>query len=118
MYRNQDIAEVTVTDAGVVNLDPTQKVDGVFEGSILFTATPTSVSGTLSVSAQLQGSNDAAFTKGVVDLGAPVVLSDGVTDEVPLAGNTLHYAYYRVKLTGAGTQSTTVVGTYTMKGRG
>ena len=117
MFRNQNFASQTITDAGVVYMNPAQNLEDVFEGSIVFTATPTSVSGTLNVSAQLQGANSSDFSTGVVNLGSPVALSDGVTSAIPLSGNSLNYAYYRVALTGTGTQSTTVIGTYTSKGR-
>lgn len=116
-YHNQNLAEQTLTDAGVINFNPADELEGIFEGSVLFTMTGTQVTGTLSGSCQLQGSNSADFSTGSVDLGSPVALSDGVAVEIPLSGNTLYYAYYRVQITGSGTQSTTVVGTYTMKGR-
>lgn len=117
MYRNQNIATQLLTDAGVIFLNPAHFVEDKFEGSVLFTATGIEATGTFSVSAQLQGSNSADFSTGVVDLGSPVVLSDTVTGAITLAGNTMHYAHYRVQLTGAGTQATNVVGTYTAKGR-
>lgn len=116
-YRNQNLAQQTLTDAGVINFNPVDELEGIFEGSVLFTLTGTQQTGTFSASAQLQGSNSADFSTGVVNLGSPVVLTDTVTGAIPLAGNSLNYAYYRVQVTGAGTQSTFVVGTYTMKGR-
>jgi hypothetical protein len=118
MFRNQDIATQLLTDAGIIYLNPAQNIEDIFEGSILFTATGTNATGVFSVSAQLQGSNSSDFSTGVVNLGSPVVLSDTVTGAIPLSGNNLQYAYYRVELTGAGTQTTNVVGTYTAKGRG
>jgi hypothetical protein len=117
MFRNQDIATQLLTDAGVIYLDPAQNLEDIFEGSIQFTATGTNATGAFSVSAQLQGSNSSGFSTGVVNLGSPVVLSDTVTGSIPLSGTQLAYAYYRVELTGAGTQTTNVVGTYTAKGK-
>ena len=117
IFRNQNIATQLLTDAGVIYLNPAQNLEGAFEGSILFTATGIASSGTFSISAQLQGSNSADFTTGVVNLGSPVVMADTVTSAILLSGTQLAYAYYRVELTGAGTQTTDVVGTYTAKGR-
>ena len=117
MFRNQNIASQLITDTGVVYLNPAQNLEDIFEGSILFTATGTKATGTFDVSAQLQGSNSADFSTGTVDLGSPVVLADVTTGAIPLSGNSLNYAYYRVELTGSGTQTTNIVGTYTAKGR-
>lgn len=117
MFRNQNFASQLLTDAGVIYTNPVHAIEDIFEGSIQFTATGIEATGTFSVSAQLQGSNSADFSTGVINLGSPVVLSDTVTGSIPLAGNSLNFAYYRVELTGAGTQTTNVVGTYTAKGR-
>jgi len=117
MYRNIDFTAQTLTDAGVIYTNPAHLIDGEFEGSVLFTATGTKATGTFASSAQLQGSNSADFSTGVVNLGSPVVMADTVTSEIPLSGNTLYYSYYRVAFTGSGTQSTSLVGTYTAKGR-
>lgn len=117
MFRNKDFAEQTLTDAGVIYLNPAQNIEDIFEGSILFSATGTKATGTFSSSAQLQGSNSADFSTGVVNLGSPVVMTDTVLSAIALSGTTLAYAYYRVALTGSGTQSTAVIGTYTAKGR-
>lgn len=117
MFRNRNFAAQTLTDAGVIYLNPAHNLEDVFEGSIVFTATGTKATGTFSASAQLQGSNSSDFSTGVVNLGSPVVLSDTVTGAIPLSGNSLNYAYYRVAITGSGTQSTSVIGTYTAKGR-
>lgn len=117
MFRNQNFATQLLTDAGVIYLNPAQNLEDIFEGSVLFTATGTNLTGAFSVSAQLQGSNSPDFTTGVVNIGSPVVLSDTITGVIPLSGTQLSYAYYRVELTGAGTQTTNVVGTYTAKGR-
>lgn len=117
MFRNQDFASQLLTDAGVIYTNPVHAIQDKFEGSIQFTATGIEATGTFSVSAQLQGSNSADFSTGVINLGSPVVLSDTVAGSIPLAGNSLNFAYYRVELTGAGTQTTNVVGTYTAKGR-
>jgi len=117
MYRNQNFAEQTLTDDGVIYLNPVHLLESEYEGSVIFTATGTKATGTFSASAQLQGSNSADFSTGVVAIGDPVVLADTVTGAIPLSGNTLYYAYYRVAITGSGTQSTAVVGTYTAKGK-
>ena len=117
MFRNQNIATQLLTDAAVIYLNPAHAIEDKFEGSIQFTATGTEATGTFDVSAQLQGSNSADFSTGVVNLGSPVVLADTVTGSIPLAGNSLNFAYYRVELTGTGTQTTNIVGTYTAKGR-
>jgi len=117
MYRNQNFAAQTLTDAGVIYLNPAHNIEDIFEGSIQFTATGTKATGTFSASAQLQGANSADFSTGAVNLGSPVVLSDTVTGSIPLSGNSLYFTYYRVAITGSGTQSTSVVGTYTAKGR-
>ena len=117
MFRNQNFATQLVTDTGVIYLNPAQNLEDIFEGSILFTATPTNLTGTFDMDAQLQGSNSSDFSTGVVNLGSPVALVDLTTSEIVLSGNSLHYAYYRVAITGADTQTTNVVGTYTAKGR-
>jgi len=117
MFRNQNFASQLITDTGTIYLNPVQNLEDIFEGSILFTATPTNATGTFDVDAQLQGSNSADFSTGVVNLGSPVALSDTVTSVVALSGTLLAYAYYRVAITGADTQTTNVVGTYTSKGR-
>jgi len=79
--------------------------------------TATNATGTFDVDAQLQGSNSSDFSTGVINLGSPVALTDTVTSVVALSGTQLAYAYYRVAITGADTQTTNVVGTVTMKGR-
>ncbi len=117
MFRNQNIASQLLTDAGVIYLNPAHAIEAEFEGSVLFTATGTNATGTFNVSAQLQGSNSADFSTGVVNLGSPVVLADTVLSAIPLSGTQLAYKYYRVELTGSGTQTTNVIGTYTAKGR-
>lgn len=114
MYRNQNFAVQTLTDAGTVELNADDFIEDVFEGSVIFLATGTKTTGTFSASAQLQGSNDNVT---FVDLGSPVVLADTVPGAIALAGNTLYYAYYKVVITGSGTQSTEIVGNYTVKGR-
>jgi hypothetical protein len=117
MYRNQDIATQLITDTGVIYMNPSHDLQDNFEGSIIFTATGTKATGTFDVTAQLQGSNSSDFSTGVINLGSPVTMADTVTSAIALSGTTLAYAYYRVQLTGAGTQTTNVVGTYTAKGR-
>jgi hypothetical protein len=117
MFRNKNFAVQTLTNAGVIYLNPSHNLEDIFEGSIQFTATGTNVSGSFAASCQLQGSNSADFSTGAINLGSAVVLADTVRGSIPLSGNSLYYAYYRVAITGSGTQSTTVVGTYTAKGR-
>jgi len=117
MFRNQNFAAQTLTNAGVIYLNPIHNLESIFEGSIIFTVKGTKATGTYSLSAQLQGSNSADFSTGVVDLGSAVTPADTVVGEVPLSGNSLNYAFYRVAITGSGTQSTSVIGTYTAKGK-
>ena len=117
MFLNKDFASQTLTDAGVIYLNPLLNLEDNFEGSVLFTVTGTEVTGTYSLSAQLQGSNSSDFSTGVADLGSPVTPADTVLGVVALSGTLLAHAYYRVAITGAGTQSTTVIGTATIKGR-
>ncbi len=117
MFRNRNFAVQTLTNAGVIYLNPAQNLENIFEGSILFTATGTQVTGTFAGSAQLQGSNSSDFSTGVINLGSPVTLANTVTGAIVLSGNVLNYAFYRVAITGSGTQSSTVIGTYTAKGR-
>ena len=117
MFRNQNFASQLLTDTGTIYTNPVHNLESIFEGSILFTTTGTNATGTFDVDVQLQGSNSADFSTGVVNLGSPVALSDTVTSAVPLSGNNLQYAYYRASITGADTQTTNVIGTYTAKGR-
>jgi len=117
IFRNQNFASQLITDTGTVYLDPKLNLESVFEGSVLFTATPTNATGTFDVDAQLQGSNSEDFSTGVINLGSPVALVDTTTSAIALSGTQLAYAYYRVAITGADTQTTNVVGTVTIKGR-
>ena len=117
MYLNKNFAEQTLTDAGIIYLNPLQNLQDKFEGSVLFTVTGTEVTGTYALSAQLQGSNDVAFATGVANLGSPVTPADTVLGVVALSGTLLAHSYYRVEITGAGTQSTTVIGTVEIKAR-
>ena len=117
MFRNQNFAAQTLTNAGVIYINPAHNLQQIFEGSVVFTVKGTKATGTYALSAQLQGSNSSDFSTGVVDLGSPVTPADTVVGAVPLSGNSLNYAYYRVAITGSGTQSTSVIGTYTAKGR-
>lgn len=117
MFLNKNCAEQTLTDAGIIYLDPELNIEDNFEGSVLFTVTGTEDTGTYALSAQLQGSNSEDFSTGVADLGSPVTPADTVLGVVALSGTLLAYAYYRVEITGSGTQSTAVIGTVTIKGR-
>lgn len=116
MFVNKAFASQTLTNAGVIYLTPGVNLEDNFKGSVLFTVKGTKATGTFDATCQLQGSNSSDFSTGVVNLGSPVVLSDTVVGAVPLSGNDLYYAYYRVSVTGAGTQSTAVIGTITIKG--
>lgn len=116
MYRNQDFVSQTLTDAGTVILDPSHNLEDNWEGVVTFIATGTKATGTFSASAQLQGCNESTFAAPVA-IGSAVVMSDTVTAVIPLGGTILYYAYYRVVITGNGTQSTSIVGNYTGKGR-
>jgi hypothetical protein len=117
-FRDKDFASQLITDTGVIYLNPADDLQDKWEGSIIFTATGTKATGAFDVTAQLQGSNSADFSTGVVNLGSPVVMADTVLSAIVLSGNILYYRYYRVQLTGAGTQTTNVIGTYTKKARG
>lgn len=114
MYRNQNFAAQTLTDAGTVELNASDFIEDDFEGTVIFLATGTKTTGTFSASAQLQGSNDNVT---FVDEGSPVVMADTVPAAIKLSGTILYYAYYKVVITGAGTQSTEIVGNYTSKRR-
>lgn len=114
MYRNQTLAQATLTDDGTVISNPAHKIEGEFEGSIAFNVLGNQVTGTLDGDCQLQGSIDGSTW---VNIGATVALVDGTAVTVPLGGNILYYAYYRVVTIGVGTQSTTLDVTYLAKGR-
>lgn len=114
MYRNQTLAQATLTDAGTVISNPSHFIEDNFEGAIAFNVLSNSVSGVLDGDCQLQGSIDGT---NWVNLGATVALVDATSVAVNLAGNTLYYAYYRVVTTGVGVQSTTLDVTYLAKGR-
>ena len=116
MYRNQDFASQTLTDAGTVTLDPQHDILDNFEGVVAFIATGTKATGTFAASAQLQGSNISTFAEAV-NIGSPVTMSDTVPAVIPLGGTVLYFSFYRVVITGSGTQSTAVVGSYIGKGR-
>ena len=117
-YINKAVTPGTLTDAGTFELD-TFSADADNVGTVIYTATGTKATGTFSASAQLQGANDSGFLRGVIDIGSPVVLSDTVTGLISLSAlatdNDIEFAYYRVQITGSGTQSTTIVGTLTAK---
>jgi len=113
---HKPFTEATVTDAGIVILNPNDLIGYVepeFEGVVSFVITPTEVTGTLSISAQLQGSLDNSV---FVNIDSPVALADGVSALVT-AGTTLSFDYYRVTLTGSGTQSTTIAASYSRKSK-
>ena len=114
MYRNQSFAETTLTDAGVVTLNPSHFVEDNWEGVVGFDVKADTVSGTLAGNCQLQGSVDGT---NWVNIGSTVAISDGVTVHVPLGSTILYFAYYRVTVTGSGTQSTTINANYLAKGR-
>lgn len=112
---NKIFDEVTLTDAGTVSVNINDFLEDQFEGTILYAITGTKVTGTFDVTAQLQFSADNV---NWINSGAPVVMADTVTSQFvePTAG-LLRHAYYRVLLTGAGTQSTTIAASYTRKSR-
>ena len=116
-FFNKNFVSQLITDTATIYITLVKNLESIFEGSLIFTVTGTNATGTFDVDAQLQGSNSSDFSTGVVNLGSPVALSDTVTAVVALSGNILYYAYYRVAITGADTQTTNVVGTVTMKGR-
>jgi hypothetical protein len=113
MFRNISFASQTLTNAGTVILNPAHNLQSNSQGAIAFTAKGTKATGTFAASAQLQGSLD---NTNWVDLGSAVVMSDTVNAAIPLTGNTLYYNNYRVVITGSGTQSTAVIGSYLAKG--
>ena len=113
-YITQTFASQTLTDAGTVELDPSFDVENTFEGTLNFVATGTKATGTFAASAQLQGSNDGTT---FVNIGSAVSMTDTVAATIPLGGTILYYNYYKVVITGSGTQSTAVVGSWTLKGR-
>lgn len=117
MFINKNFAIQLITDTATILMNLLQNLEDTFEGSLIFTATPTNATGTFDADAQLQGSNSADFSTGVVNLGSPVALVDTVTSVIALSGTVLHYAYYRLSITGANTQTTNVIGTVTLKGR-
>jgi hypothetical protein len=114
MYRNQTIAQATLTDTGVVTSNPVHLIESEFEGVVSFNVLANEVSGTLDGDIQLQGSIDGT---NWVDIGSTVAIADATTVAVPLGGTVLYYAYYRITTTGVGTQSTTLDVTYLAKGR-
>jgi len=114
MYRNLNFEVQTITDTGTVYLNAEHNIEDIWEGSVIFTATATNVTGTFDVDVTPQGSLDGVTW---VNAGSLVALADTVTAAAPITGKILFYAYYRLKITGADTQSTTVVGQYLAKGR-
>lgn len=116
MYRNINFAAQTLTDAGVIYFDPQQLVKET-DGTLYFVATGTKTTGTFSASAQLQGSTKKDFSKNVVNIGSPVVMADTVPAIVSETVNALNQFYYRLEITGSGTQSTEVEVTFAAKDR-
>lgn len=114
MYRNKAFTETTLTDAGVVTLDPVHFIQDEFEGVVGFDVLADTVSGVLDGDCQLQGSIDGT---NYVNIGSTVAIADGVSVHIPLGGTILYFAFYKVIITGVGTQSTTINGNYLAKGR-
>lgn len=114
MYRNQDFDSQLITDTGTVFLNPEHFIEKNFEGSVVFTATATKATGTFDVDVTPQGSIDGTTW---IDCGTTVSLIDTTIAAAPITGNTLYYAYYRLKITGADTQTTNVIGQYLAKGK-
>jgi hypothetical protein len=115
MYRNTEFAEATLTNAGTVTLNPAHFIENEFEGVVNFDVKADTVSGTLAGNCQLQGSIDGT---NWTNIGSTVAIADATTKNVPLGGTVLYYAFYRVVITGSGTQVTTINGNYLAKGRG
>ena len=107
--------DVTLTDAAVLSVNANDFLEDKFEGTFLFAITGTKVTGTFDVTAQLQFSQD---NTNWINSGSPVTMSDTVTSQLvePNAG-VLRAAYYRVTLTGSGTQSTTIAASYSRKSK-
>ncbi len=114
MYRDASFATQLITDTGTVYLNANDNIEDIWEGTIIFTATATKATGTFDVDVTPQGSIDGVTW---VNCGTLVALADTVIAAAPITGNILHYAYYRLKITGADTQTTNVVGQYLAKGR-
>lgn len=114
MFRNQELAQATLTDTGVVISNPGHFIEDEFEGVVGFAVTANEVTGTLDGDCQLQGSLDGT---NWTNIGSTVAIADATTIFVPLGGTVLYYNYYRVTTTGVGTQSTTIDVVYTAKGR-
>ncbi|MCP5077104.1 MAG: hypothetical protein GY951_03495 [Psychromonas sp.] len=115
MYRNQTIAQATLTDTGVVISNPVHKIESEFEGVVTFNVLANTVTGTLDGDCQLQGSIDGT---NWTNIGSTVAIADAATITVPLGGTVLYYSYYRITTTGVGTQSTTLDVQYLARGRG
>jgi hypothetical protein len=114
MYRNQPFAETTLTDTGVVIFNPVHFIEDEFEGVVGFDVTADTVTGVLDGDCQLQGSIDGT---NWINIGSTVAIADATTVHVPLGSTVLYFAYYRVTVTGVGTQSTTLNANYLAKGR-
>lgn len=106
------IADATLTDAGTVTQAITGDFTTTFEGVINFAVTATQVSGTTAGNIQVQGSLD---NTNFVDVGGTVAIADGTTVLAGLPSTTISYNYYRITITGSGTQSTTISTTYSAK---
>lgn len=115
LYRKATFASQLITNTATVYANPNDEIDGEFEGTILFTATATNATGTFDVDVTLQGSIDNVT---FVSIETPVALVDTVKGAASLTGSLIKYAYYRLKITGADTQTTNVIAQYLAKGRG
>lgn len=117
MFLNKNFATELLTDTGTIFMNLLQNLEDTFEGSLIFTAEGTELTGTFDMDAQLQGSNSEDFSTGVINLGSPVAMVDTVAAVIALSGTVLHHAHYRLSITGVGVQTADVIGTVTLKGR-
>jgi len=113
--KNINLGTQLLTDTEVKTFNPADKIEKDFEGSLVFAVTSEKLTGTLDGDCQLQGSLDGT---NWINIGSTVALVDVSTVAVPLSGTVLYYNYYRVTVTGVGTQTTNVSVTYGKKSRG
>ncbi len=114
--RNITFDDVTLTDTGVVTINPSDNIEKDFEGTVNFTVESVQTTGTTDGDVQLQSSNDG-FVANVVNEGSTVALVAGAVVQIPYVNSTnkIPAINYRIQITGVGTQSTELTATYTRK---